>query len=253
MAPPLAVDDGGRPLPGADPESVFAARALPVLLADCRSCHATAADPRDAPDFLLPEGSEYDNVRPLITAGDPAGSLLMQKGRGDVAHDGTGFIDPNDAREVEAWILAEGGGPPRPMEDAGRPPVGSDAGGGSATLRETDPIVIGEDRMVSFDLGPVGAPFEQLTFYADMTEGGLQVGNVRIIADATGGAVFSEPQLIIHDPSGEHPDEADRFASEVTVPAGRSVTLASVFSLPDFPAAGGSISVRFDRVLPLDP
>ncbi len=79
----------------------------PILLARCASCHETGLSAGDTA-FVLSSNpaADYSAISVLVTAGDPAGSLLLQMASGAATHSGGGLLAESsvDYQTLEAWV-----------------------------------------------------------------------------------------------------------------------------------------------------
>jgi mono/diheme cytochrome c family protein len=96
------------PAAGTPTAAATFAEVQPILTRNCAGCHG--ARPKEGYDMRTLESiMKGGEDGPLIKAGDPAGSLLIQVLRGQEGHPKmppSGPLDDADVQKIEAWIKA---------------------------------------------------------------------------------------------------------------------------------------------------
>ena len=79
----------------------------PVPLSFCSVCHAGGGAAAGTSYVLgKDDANDHGTVAELVTAGDPDGSLLLQKASGATSHGGSAVLDANsiEFQILQAWV-----------------------------------------------------------------------------------------------------------------------------------------------------
>lgn len=245
IRPPGSGNGGdGGPLP--DAETYFDENVVPILEAECSSCHEGQrgvdiqflAEGNPSGYYASVTGYTTTDSMPLFIAGDPDSSKIILHPQG--SHSG-GPYEAGSEATVRTWIELEAGGGPTP-----------DAGPGMMDPVQTDPVLITERTGISIPLssGTVMLTDSFFTFDAAFNGTDLIMTNIAIEAGPRGISV-TQPLLYIWEDGasmGTPDPNTSRFnQSNFQVGAASREPLADREVVPNFPM-NGSLSVQFDTV-----
>lgn len=170
---------------------------MPILSANCASCHATMANI----DFLKSEPDPRARMMEwpdLVTIDAPGESLLLNKG----SHEGPALTVEQSSVILE-WIQLERA-----------------AAGGAETAVEMDPFqpVAG---LNSIDLGVIGLAGSTIAFRMEPLAVGMYLSEI-VLAGGPDGAHLVHPLFVVWQDQAPEPDPIDRFAGlELSVASGQ--------------------------------
>lgn len=175
-----------------DPQSIFEARALPVLGVECQACHAGT---KDFPTFLT-RGDEYNSIvkydgGKFVVA--PEGSLLLHKP--SPPHIGPN-LKPEEYDRVAAWLSVEVAVRGTAMKQSPATP--------------TVPLRSGEFFISLEKL--TADPLARVTFRGDLKAGNqFRITDLKVTAGPTAALKITHPKFIIITARGVSYDQQDQL------------------------------------------
>ncbi len=85
----------------------YAGDVYPILSSECASCHSAGGSASSTALVLSNDSdADYDMIFSLVTPGDPAGSLLLQKASGATSHVGGGTLPETSVeyQTIAVWV-----------------------------------------------------------------------------------------------------------------------------------------------------